>query len=169
MAPELTLTNFDYKGRAEAIRLAFIVGGIDFEDERISLEEFEQRRERGEFPFKLLPILKVDGKTFAESNGILRYAGNLAGLYPKCITKAMSADIVLSALETVGVELYNSNTEEKHKNLFTALFLDISGSLMLYTPKQKGRIYSEMICRLPISSSRAPWPHSEMGIHSNLF
>jgi hypothetical protein len=36
----IKLTYFDIKGVAESIRLAFTVGGIKFEDERLTREQF---------------------------------------------------------------------------------------------------------------------------------
>lgn len=38
--PEYTLTYFNTRGRAEAIRLAFTLGKIKFTDLRLSYEEF---------------------------------------------------------------------------------------------------------------------------------
>jgi glutathione S-transferase len=29
-----------------------------------------------------LPVIEIDGKQYAQSNGILHYAGKLSGLYP---------------------------------------------------------------------------------------
>jgi hypothetical protein len=40
MNSEIKLIYFDTEGRAEPIRLALFVGGIPFEDKRISGEEF---------------------------------------------------------------------------------------------------------------------------------
>jgi prostaglandin-H2 D-isomerase / glutathione transferase len=34
-------------------------------------------------PFGSVPLLSIDGKTFAQSGALARYAGKLAGLYPK--------------------------------------------------------------------------------------
>ncbi|KAG3110488.1 hypothetical protein PI125_g9982 [Phytophthora idaei] len=77
---KLKLTYFPVAGRAEPIRLAFFVGGIDFEDVRLSFDEFE--KVKSELPFNQLPVLEVDGESVSQSLAILRYAGSLAGLYP---------------------------------------------------------------------------------------
>ena len=37
----------------------------------------------GTFPFGQFPVLEVDGKKVAQTSGIARFCGKLAGLYPK--------------------------------------------------------------------------------------
>ena len=78
--PTLKLTYFDFKGRAEPSRLALHIGGVAFEDERLSREQFGQIK--ASLPFQQVPILTVDGKVVAQSEAILRYVGILSGLYP---------------------------------------------------------------------------------------
>eukprot|EP00999_Lentomonas_sp_LEN2_P000173 NODE_1167_length_973_cov_115.288416_g1122_i0.p1 GENE.NODE_1167_length_973_cov_115.288416_g1122_i0~~NODE_1167_length_973_cov_115.288416_g1122_i0.p1 ORF type:complete len:264 (+),score=98.26 NODE_1167_length_973_cov_115.288416_g1122_i0:84-875(+) len=78
--PKIKLTYFDIPGLAEPVRLAFHIGGIPFEDERLTREEFAERKES--LPSKQVPVLEVDGKTLTQSGAILRYAGSQAGLIP---------------------------------------------------------------------------------------
>ncbi|TYZ67611.1 hypothetical protein PybrP1_007147 [[Pythium] brassicae (nom. inval.)] len=78
--PRLKLAYFAFGGRAEAIRLALAIGGIPFEDERLSMNEFASRK--ASLPFNQLPVLEVDGDVIAQSLAILRYIGIWAGLYP---------------------------------------------------------------------------------------
>ncbi|KAE9092261.1 hypothetical protein PF010_g17874 [Phytophthora fragariae] len=78
--PKLKLTYFPLPGRAEPIRLAFYIGGIDFEDERLSFDEFAEVKSR--LPFNQLPMLEVDGEAISQSLAILRFAGSITGLYP---------------------------------------------------------------------------------------
>ncbi len=40
--PQYKLTYLDGRGRAEIIRLVFAAAGVDFEDHRVSLDEFAQ-------------------------------------------------------------------------------------------------------------------------------
>lgn len=61
----LKLTYFPSKGRAEAIRLALTVGNIEFEDERISRDEFQKRRSM--LPLHSLPALEIDREIFCMS------------------------------------------------------------------------------------------------------
>lgn len=51
------LTYFDISGRAEATRLAFTIGGIHFEDKRISFAEFPTLAPS--MPFTHVPVLEV--------------------------------------------------------------------------------------------------------------
>ncbi|KAI9201936.1 uncharacterized protein BJ171DRAFT_515976 [Polychytrium aggregatum] len=77
----LKLTYFDFTDHVEATRLSLHVAGIEFEDERISREQFLAIKHT--LPFAQLPVLTVDGKfMFAQSKPILRYAGTIGGLYP---------------------------------------------------------------------------------------
>ncbi|RLN31372.1 hypothetical protein BBO99_00006722, partial [Phytophthora kernoviae] len=85
--PKLKFTYMPHPGRGEPIRLAFFIGGIEFEDERITREELASRKPS--LPFNQLPVLEVDGDVIAQSLAILRYAGTLSGLYP--VTDALVA------------------------------------------------------------------------------
>ncbi|KAI9193042.1 uncharacterized protein BJ171DRAFT_535102 [Polychytrium aggregatum] len=77
----LKLTYFDSPGRAEAIRLTLFIGGVEFEDERLTREQFAAIKPT--LPFGQLPVLTVDGEhVVAQSDALLHYAGILSGLYP---------------------------------------------------------------------------------------
>ncbi|KAJ8559056.1 hypothetical protein ON010_g8392 [Phytophthora cinnamomi] len=78
--PKLKLTYFPVQGRAEPIRLALFIGGLDFEDKRLSFDEFA--KVKSGLPFNQLPVLEVDGDAISQSLAILRYAGSITGLYP---------------------------------------------------------------------------------------
>ena len=75
--------------RAEVGRLTLFIGDIEFEDYRLSLDEFSRVKEVGKLddgtliPFKQIPCLVVDGVSIAQTGGIARFCGKLAGLYPK--------------------------------------------------------------------------------------
>lgn len=77
------LTYLDFPGIAEPIRLALFVGGVDFEDRRVSYAEVADMRNRGELPFGQVPLLEVDGAVYSQSGALLRWAGKAAGLYPE--------------------------------------------------------------------------------------
>lgn len=91
----LRLFYFPFEGRISPTRDALRIGGIDYEDVNIPIEEFRERREAGEFPFGALPVIEVETDTgtqrIAQSNAMLRFAGRLSGLYP--------ADDVLQSLK----------------------------------------------------------------------
>ena len=78
---KLKLIYFDFHGgRGEPARLALAIAGIDFDEERVPLNDWLRRK--ADTPFGGLPVLEVDGATVSQSNGINRYVGKLAGLYP---------------------------------------------------------------------------------------
>ncbi len=92
------LTYFDFDGgRGEPIRIAFHTAGIDFEDHRISFEEF--MKTRGDMRFTCSPELEVDGVTVTQSNSMLRYVGKMAGLYPEDNLQALYCDEAMDAVE----------------------------------------------------------------------
>lgn len=82
-APKLKLTYFNIQGPAEPARLALTIGGIDFEDVRVTREEMLKMRESGKLlGGGQLPQLQVDDKTLSQSEAMTRYCGHLSGLYP---------------------------------------------------------------------------------------
>ena len=77
--------------------MALAIGGVDFEDHRISFEEFGQMRE--DLPLKAVPTMEVDGVVYTQSNAMTRYAGKLTGLYPEDPWQAFLCDEVLETIE----------------------------------------------------------------------
>lgn len=81
--PKLKLTYFDIQGAAEKVRLALVLQGIKFEDERINYAQWGEMKPTTKFG--QLPILTIDGKhTVAQSDAMLRYVARLDSktLYP---------------------------------------------------------------------------------------
>ena len=98
--PELKLTYFDiHGGRGEAPRLAMAIGGVPFEDRRLSYQEFVEQRDS--FPFRAVPTLEIDGSVISQSNGICRYVGKLAKLYPDDALQAAYCDEAMDAVEEI--------------------------------------------------------------------
>lgn len=98
------LTYFDMSGgRGEAIRLAFLLGDIAFEDIRFSFSEWGELREKA--PFHQVPFLELDGQVVAQSNALLRYVGKLAGLYPEDPYQALLCDELLESVEDLWQKL----------------------------------------------------------------
>ena len=96
--PSYKLTYFDFDGgRGEPVRIAFHAAGIPFEDHRISFEEFMQSRDG--MRFRCSPTLEIDGVEITQSNGMLRYVGKMAGLYPEDPMQAMFCDEAMGAVE----------------------------------------------------------------------
>lgn len=92
------LTYFDFDGgRGEPIRIAFHAAGIDFEDHRISFEEF--MKTRSSMRFTCTPVLEIDGVAVTQSNAMLRLVGKKANLYPEDDLEALYCDEAMGAVE----------------------------------------------------------------------
>lgn len=101
------------------IRLAFVLGGIEFDDERISAEEWKQIKPTT--PYGKLPILYVDGQKVAQSIAILRYVGKLGGLYPEEKEQALRVDEVMDVAGDVSGILSKGATSEEAGKMMQGL------------------------------------------------
>uniref|UniRef100_A0A7S2E441 Glutathione transferase n=1 Tax=Haptolina brevifila TaxID=156173 RepID=A0A7S2E441_9EUKA len=95
--PVIKLTYFDLPGPAEPARLALTLGGIAFEDKRVSFEEMKKMRENGELTSPgsagtQLPRLEVDGKLLHQSLAQGQYCAKLAGMQPTDPWQAAKVD-----------------------------------------------------------------------------
>jgi prostaglandin-H2 D-isomerase / glutathione transferase len=98
--PTLTLTYFDIKGgRGEPARLALKMAGIDFEDQRVTMQQWATIRPN--MPFQALPVLHIDGEAISQSNAINRYVGKLCGLYPQDALQALRCDEIMDVVEDI--------------------------------------------------------------------
>jgi len=98
--PNLKLTYFDiHGGRAEPARLAMYIGGVAFEDNRISFQDFDANR--SSYPFERVPLLEIDGVPLSQCNSINRYVAKLAGLYPSDPLQAAFCDEAMDAVEDI--------------------------------------------------------------------
>lgn len=92
------LTYFDFDGgRGEPVRIAFHAADLDFEDHRISFEEFMQTRSG--MPFQCAPVLDIDDVAVTQSNAMLRYVGKMAGMYPADSLQALYCDETMGVVE----------------------------------------------------------------------
>ncbi|GMF43168.1 unnamed protein product [Phytophthora fragariaefolia] len=141
-APKLKFTYMPHPGRGEPIRLAFFIGGIEFEDERITREELANRKPS--LPFNQLPVLEVDGEVIAQSLAILRYAGTLSGLYP--VTDAVAAyriDELFAILDDMfNFPLWGASHREKDAEKQLAMRAELSSGMV---PKTLGFLENRVI------------------------
>ena len=98
--PQFKLVYFDFNGgRGEPARLAMHICDIEFEDFRFTFEQFTEVKKTT--PLGQVPTLFIDGKQITQGNGINRYIGKIAGLYPENLMQALLCDEIMGALEDV--------------------------------------------------------------------
>lgn len=81
--------------------MAAALGGIDYEDDRISFEEFAIMR--AVTPLNAVPTLEVDGIVYTQSIAMYRWVGKQAGLYPMDDWEAFKCDEILSAVDDASI------------------------------------------------------------------
>jgi len=135
----IKLTYFDIDGgRGEPARLAMHIGGVPFEDHRISFAEFLECK--NSFVFGAVPVIEIDGQMVAQCNGINRYVGKLAGLYPEDPLQALLCDEIMDAVEDIIVKIQPTlfiQDEEAKKAARTAL---VEGPISFYLERISQRL-----------------------------
>jgi glutathione S-transferase len=122
---KISLIYFDFPfWRAEIARLSLYIGNIEFEDLRITSDEFQRVKSNGQLdngikiPFNQLPCLVVDKVSIAQTGGIARFCGKLASLYPqKNNIEAAIIDQYIDIATDITV-LISSTKAEDRKNIF---------------------------------------------------
>lgn len=96
---KLKLTYFDFPGsRGEEIRLALMLAGRPFEDNRIDGATFASLKPG--LPFSTVPVLEVEGHlVIGQTNAALRLIGRQHGLYPDDVFEAARHDTLMDAVE----------------------------------------------------------------------
>jgi prostaglandin-H2 D-isomerase / glutathione transferase len=117
------LTYFDQpSSRGEECRLALVLAGVEFEDNRIPRSAWAALKPTT--PFGSLPIFEVAGKPpVSQSNAILGYIGRTHGLLPADAWEAMRLESLLSAAEdlrhaisrTFGIEDAGELVRRRHE------------------------------------------------------
>jgi glutathione S-transferase len=139
--PSLKLSYFDvHGGRGEPVRLALHMGGVAFEDHRLTFPEFAEFRKTT--PFGQVPTLVVDGVQITQCDAMLRYAGKLSGLYPADPVQALLCDEVACVVEEAGVRMGPTfrMTGEEQKTARLAL---VQGSMPVYLAWLQQRLLAQ--------------------------
>eukprot|EP00276_Gloeochaete_wittrockiana_P007175 CAMPEP_0184653682 /NCGR_PEP_ID=MMETSP0308-20130426/11408_1 /TAXON_ID=38269 /ORGANISM="Gloeochaete witrockiana, Strain SAG 46.84" /LENGTH=160 /DNA_ID=CAMNT_0027089283 /DNA_START=72 /DNA_END=551 /DNA_ORIENTATION=- len=112
---KIRLTYLDGRGRAEAIRLILNECDLEFEDKRITRDEYVQMKRTGLLPFGQLPIIDFDGFQLVQSKAIIRYIARLKGLYGCDAKEGALCDMISEALTDVNVlaSAWFYSTEDK--------------------------------------------------------
>lgn len=92
------LTYFDMAvSRGEECRLALTCAGVEFEDVRLTREQWLALKPST--PYGSLPTLEIDGAVLAHSNAILVYIGRRWGLHPTDALEAARHEAVMCHVE----------------------------------------------------------------------
>uniref|UniRef100_A0A1I7TS17 glutathione transferase n=1 Tax=Caenorhabditis tropicalis TaxID=1561998 RepID=A0A1I7TS17_9PELO len=75
------LIYFQSRGNGEIARQVFVYSGEEFEDKRITKEEWASMK--NDTPFGQVPVLEVDGKQLAQSISIVRFLAKRFGIAGK--------------------------------------------------------------------------------------
>ena len=96
MAPAIKLTYFDIEGVAEAVRLALVLSGTEFEDVRVKFPEWGALKPTTKFG--QLPIMTIDnGPQRVQSKAMLRWVG------ANCSETLYPSDKLLDIEEAIGL------------------------------------------------------------------
>ncbi|CAJ0963388.1 unnamed protein product, partial [Mesorhabditis belari] len=74
---------FDCYGRAEPVRMMFMLSDVEYTDQRFAFKDWPLIKNAHPFIFGQSPVLEVDGKLLAQSNAINRYVANKYGFAGK--------------------------------------------------------------------------------------
>uniref|UniRef100_A0A1B6DY59 glutathione transferase n=1 Tax=Clastoptera arizonana TaxID=38151 RepID=A0A1B6DY59_9HEMI len=116
MPGKYKLTYFDGRGLAEPIRYLLMFSGEDFEDNRLSMEEWPKYK--SSTPFGKLPTLEIDGNVFTQSGAIYRYLGKKGNLAGNNDLENLHIDIIADVmvdLRTVHIQAFWEGDEETKK------------------------------------------------------
>lgn len=113
MTPQYRLLYFNARGRAEHIRFIFAHAGIEYEDVRVTREQWVELK--GRMPFGALPVLEVDGRPVAQSAAIARFLARRVGLAGDDDWAAVQCDALVDALADLKQALFQWRTEENPK------------------------------------------------------
>src|SRR5688572_22285343 len=96
----ISLSYFDAPtSRGEECRLALILAGVDFHDDRIAAADWPSRK--ATTPYGAVPVLKVGDRVLAQSNAILRFIAREYGLEAADPWQRALEDAVMESAEEV--------------------------------------------------------------------
>jgi len=90
---DIKLTYFDIAGVADKVRIAMHIGGIAFEDDRVSFAQWPSIKPTT--PNGQLPLMESGGKRYTQSSAMLQLVGKLTGLQSRDPWAALLVDEVI--------------------------------------------------------------------------
>lgn len=111
------LTYFNLHASAETTRMLFALADVEYEDVRVSQEEWQKLKPKS--PFGQLPILEVDGHTLCQSHTMERFLCNRFGLNGKTEFEKAKSDMIVDCAEDFTIPLrkifFEKDEAEKEK------------------------------------------------------
>jgi len=93
------LTYWHGFGRAERVRMALALAGIEFEDIGMSTpEEWTELQATGKLKYGSVPLLEIDGKNLVQSNAVVRYVARRGNIYGDSDEERYEIDNICEAL-----------------------------------------------------------------------
>merc|ERR1712029_77082 len=96
---KIKLTYFNLRGRAEPSRLILAYAGVDFEDHRITHEEWPKLKPKT--PCGQLPVLCYNGVEIGQSMSVARFLANEFGLAGKTNLERARADMIVDCVADI--------------------------------------------------------------------
>ena len=101
-SPQIAFHYFHGRGIGETVRLMCVVGGLEFEDKRYTMEEFRgAAATRAATPFGQFPALCVDGVWLGQTITLARTCARLGGLYPSGAVAQGVSDMIVDQTQDI--------------------------------------------------------------------
>ncbi|XP_077290878.1 glutathione S-transferase-like [Arctopsyche grandis] len=143
--PKYVLSYFNIKALAEPIRFLLAYGNIDFEDRRISREDWPKIK--ATMPNAQMPVLQIGSKTTFQHLAICRYLGKQFGLAGSNDWEAfeidMAADTISDLRTKSAIVFYEPNEsikETKYVQLLSEVIPTILKNLEEMAAANKGHM-----------------------------
>ncbi|XP_070548592.1 S-crystallin SL11-like [Ptychodera flava] len=131
--PQYRLIYFNARARAETSRMIFAAAGVEYEDVRITKEQWRTEKSSGKYPFDQVPCLEIDGKfVLAQSRAIGRYLANEYGFAGRSNLEKAKIDMIIDVCEElyVGVRQIFFEKDETKKAEHKADFVVKADSIL---------------------------------------
>ncbi|GJQ79484.1 hypothetical protein Trydic_g16337 [Trypoxylus dichotomus] len=110
-------TYFDLRGLGESVRYLLTYSGINFEDDRISFDDWPKLKPS--MPFGQMPLIKEGSKSCHQSVPIARYIAKRAKLTGRNEWEDLEIDAIVDTVndlrQKVGAYYFESNPEHKER------------------------------------------------------
>ncbi|XP_002162176.1 glutathione S-transferase [Hydra vulgaris] len=135
--PKYVLNYFNIQGKGEVARLLFHCKGVEFEDNKISFQDWPSHKSNhARFPLGQMPTLEIDGHTVCQSAAINVYLAETFGLNGANASERLVINQVCETLndfwnDYVGVYRNNTLDSEQKKQAFADILTNEAAKLKL--------------------------------------